>query len=100
MPASGRAGMCLCQGVPGCVYARACLWQGVLVVRYVCIVCLAGSIRIPAAYCGVYGLKPSYDMVPYYIHGQESDTKARVRVTARVRVSARVRCRWRVGITL
>ena len=29
---------------------------------------IGGSIRIPAAFCGVYGHKPSYDLIPQRGH--------------------------------
>ena len=37
---------------------------------------LAGSIRIPSAYCGVYGFKPSFGVVS--IHGIQTDPKEKV----------------------
>lgn len=37
---------------------------------------LAGSIRIPSAYCGVYGFKPSFGVVP--LQGIQTDPKEKV----------------------
>lgn len=33
---------------------------------------IAGSIRVPAVYCGVYGMKPTFGVVPMRGHGQEA----------------------------
>lgn len=34
---------------------------------------IAGSIRVPATYCGVWGHKPTYGIVPLRGHGNETD---------------------------
>eukprot|EP01006_Ploeotia_vitrea_P028589 TRINITY_DN61263_c0_g1_i1.p1 TRINITY_DN61263_c0_g1~~TRINITY_DN61263_c0_g1_i1.p1 ORF type:complete len:480 (+),score=47.74 TRINITY_DN61263_c0_g1_i1:30-1469(+) len=36
---------------------------------------VAGSIRVPATFCGIVGHQPTYDLIPYYTPGQISGTR-------------------------